>query len=157
MRRCSWLFHILFSTCRQRVYPQWAHWWGLPQLRGMFPHQPLRNIRILVDISSFHVERFTCCARARAEITRRAILNILSANRSNWKYTVIVSTATKTFADMSHYIALYWLLWTFNVIVTYRHLLFSVIQPSNMPKKFKNDIRTKKDKIVRVGSNCPII
>ena len=55
-------------------------------------------------------------------------------------YTVIISTATKRSSFFSGKIALYWLQWTFNAIVMYRHSILSVIQPRNMPKKLKNDI-----------------
>ena len=52
-------------------------------------------------------------------------------------YTVIISTATKRSSFFSGKIALYWLQWTFNAIVMYRHSIFSVIQSRNMPKKLK--------------------
>ena len=55
-------------------------------------------------------------------------------------YTVIISTDTKRSSFFSGKIALYWLQWTFNAIVMYRHSILSVIQPRNMPKKLKNDI-----------------
>ena len=48
---------------------------------------------------------------------------------------VIVSTATKTFANLFHYIALKRLLCTSFAIVTCRHLIFSAERPIDMPNK----------------------
>ena len=52
-----------------------------------------------------------------------------------WLYKLI---STKTFAKLSHKILLYWLCLTSYPILTYGHLISSVKQTRNMPKKLGN-------------------
>ena len=113
---------------KQRCFSVWGSAWGA-----------------WVDISAVQLQCNKCFSVGEILLPIILAFSLWQQNtRGNYKticYRVIVSTATKIFADMSHYIALYWPLWTFNVIVTYRHLIFSVKQPS---KYAKNDISEKR-------------
>ena len=77
---------------------------------------------------------------------------ILLYTAPSFIYRVIVSSATKTFANILQYIALKWLLCNSFAIVTYRHLIFSVKQHINMPNKLWNSTQ-EKGTIFLVGSN----
>ena len=137
-----WLpYQWYFDNSVNRLKLTWIHYRALCLVKL---YQTITNTVYLwsVVLSKPHYFMIVCVMRLNAKKSRCAEaeddIQQFCCLFSN--YTVIISTATKRLSFFSGKIALYWLQWTFNAIVMYRHSILSVMQPKNMPKKLKNDM-----------------